>query len=85
VLDFLGLADAYSERDLESAILAQLQRFIIELGTDFAFVARQKRITIDNRDYHLDLLFYHRQPMSLVVIQRKLGEFKAEFNAKIDT
>ena len=51
VLDFLGLADSYSERDLESAILAQLQRFIVELGSEFAFVAQQKRISIDNRDY----------------------------------
>lgn len=52
VLDFLGLADSYSERDLESSILAELQRFIAEFGTDFAFVARQKRITIDKRDYY---------------------------------
>lgn len=51
VLDFLGLTDSHSEKDLESAILAELQRFIIELGSDFAFMARQKRITIDNRDY----------------------------------
>ena len=51
VLNFLGLADTYSEHDLESAILAELQRFIIELGSDFAFLARQKRITIDQRDY----------------------------------
>jgi predicted nuclease of restriction endonuclease-like (RecB) superfamily len=51
VLDFIGLSDSYSENDLESAILAELQRFIIELGSDFAFMARQKRITIDRRDY----------------------------------
>lgn len=55
LLDFLGLADAYSEKDLESAILAELQRFIIEMGQDFAFLARQRRITIDNRDYYIDL------------------------------
>lgn len=61
VLDFLGLADTYSEHDLESAILSELERFIVELGTDFAFVARQKRIVIDNRDYYIDLLFYHRR------------------------
>ena len=77
VLDFLGLADTYSEHDLESAILAELQRFIIELGTDFAFVARQKRITIDRRDYYIDLLFYHRRLRRLVAIDLKLGKFQA--------
>lgn len=59
VLDFLGLHDAYSEKDLENAIIAELQNFITELGNDFAFLARQKRITIDNEDYYIDLLFYH--------------------------
>ena len=59
-LDFLGLHDSYSENDLESAILSNLQGFITELGTEFAFLARQKRITIDNEDYYIDLLFYHR-------------------------
>lgn len=57
-LNFLGLKDTYSEKDLESAIVAELQRFIIEMGSDFAFMARQKRITIDNRDYKIDLLFF---------------------------
>jgi predicted nuclease of restriction endonuclease-like (RecB) superfamily len=66
VLNFLGLADSYSEQDLESAILAELQRFIIELGSDFAFLARQKRITIDKRDYKIDLLFFHRRLKALV-------------------
>jgi predicted nuclease of restriction endonuclease-like (RecB) superfamily len=61
ILDFLGLADSYSEQDLESAILVELQRFIIELGSDFAFMARQKRITIEQRDYYIGLLFYHRR------------------------
>ena len=59
-LDFLGLADAYSEHDLEQAILRELERFLLELGADFAFVARQKRIVIGKKDYYLDLLFYHR-------------------------
>jgi predicted nuclease of restriction endonuclease-like (RecB) superfamily len=66
LLDFLGLADTYSERDLEAAILRELERFLLELGTDFTFVARQKRITIDNEDYYLDLLFYHRGMHRLV-------------------
>jgi predicted nuclease of restriction endonuclease-like (RecB) superfamily len=76
-LDFLGLKDTYSEKDLESAILAELQNFLIELGSDFAFMARQKRITIDNDDYYMDLLFYHRRLKCLVVIDLKLGKFEA--------
>ena len=83
-LDFLGLGNAYSEKDLESAIVAELQRFIIELGSDFAFLARQKRITIDNRDYYLDLLFYHRRLKALVAIDLKIGEFDAAFKGEMD-
>ena len=60
-LDFLGLADTYSEKDLETAILREMERFILELGAGFAFVARQKRITVDNEDYYIDLLFFHRK------------------------
>lgn len=84
VLDFLGLADSYSEKDLESAILAELQRFIIEMGSDFAFLARQKRITIDSRDYYIDLLFYHRRLKCLVAIDLKLGEFDAAFKGQME-
>ncbi len=76
-LDFLGLSDMYSEKDLETSIIVELQRFITELGSDFAFMARQKRITIDNRDYYIDLLFYHRRLKCLVAIDLKLGEFEA--------
>lgn len=83
-LDFLGLKDTYSEKDLESAIVAELQRFIVELGTDFAFLARQKRITIDNRDYYIDLLFYHRRLKSLVAIDLKIGEFDAAFKGEME-
>lgn len=84
VLDFLGLADTYSEKDLESAILAELQRFIIELGSDFAFMARQKRITIDQRDYYIDLLFYHRRLRRLVAIDLKIGEFEAAYKGQME-
>lgn len=84
VLDFLGLSDSYSERDLESAILAELQRFIIELGSDFAFLARQKRITIDNRDYFIDLLFFHRRLKCLVAIDLKIGEFEAAYKGQME-
>ena len=84
VLDFLGLADTYSEKDLESAIVAELQRVIIELGSDFAFMARQKRITIDERDYYIDLLFYHRRLRCLVAIELKIGEFEAAYNGQME-
>ena len=84
VLDFLGLHDAYSERDLETAILVELQGFIIELGSDFAFIARQKRITIDSEDYYIDLLFYHRGLRRLVAIDLKLGKFKAAYKGQME-
>lgn len=84
VLDFLGLHDSYSEKDLENAIIAELQRFITELGNDFAFLARQKRITVDNEDYYIDLLFYHRRLRSLVAIDLKLGKFKASYKGQME-
>jgi len=84
ILDFLGLKDTYSEKDLEAAILAELQRFITELGSDFAFLARQKRIQIDNEDHYIDLLFYHRKLKRLVVIDLKLGKFKAADKAQME-
>ena len=77
VLDFLGLADTYSEKDLETAILRELERFLLELGTDFTFVARQKRITVDGEDFYLDLLFYHRRLRRLVALDLKVGRFQA--------
>ncbi|OQX74983.1 MAG: cytoplasmic protein [Bacteroidetes bacterium 4484_249] len=83
-LDFLNLKDTYSEKDLESAIIAELQRFISELGNDFAFLARQKRIIIDNRDYYIDLLFYHRRLKSLVAIDLKIGEFDAAYKGEME-
>lgn len=84
LLDFLGLKDTYSEKDLETSIIAELQRFIIELGTDFAFMSRQKRITIDNRDYYIDLLFFHRRLKCLVVIDLKIGEFGAGYKGQME-
>ena len=77
LLDFLGLADTYSERDLETAILRELERFLLELEAGFAFIARQKRIIIDGEDYYIDLLFYHRGLRRLVAIDLKIGKFQA--------
>lgn len=76
LLGFLGLKDTYSEKDLELAILREIEAFILELGVGFAFVERQKRITVDGEDFYLDLLFYHRHLRRLVAIELKLGEFK---------
>jgi predicted nuclease of restriction endonuclease-like (RecB) superfamily len=76
-LDFLGLTGAYAEEDLEQAILRELEAFLLELGGDFAFVARQKRISIDGEDYYLDLLFYHRRLRRLLAIDLKLRKFQA--------
>lgn len=77
LLDFLGLEDVYGERDLEAAILRELESFILELGAGFAFLARQKRITVDDRDYYLDLLFYHRKLRRMVAVELKMGVFQA--------
>lgn len=74
--DFLGLEDTYSERDLEAAILRELERFLLELGTDFSFIARQKRMTIGSKDFYLDLLFYHRSLRRLVAIELKAGKLR---------
>jgi predicted nuclease of restriction endonuclease-like (RecB) superfamily len=75
-LDFLGLKDRYLEKDIEDAIMRELENFILELGVGFTFVARQKRIQVDNDDYYIDLLFYHRGLKRLVAIDLKLGDFK---------
>ena len=83
-LDFLGLKDTYSEKDLETAILREMESFILELGAGFSFVARQKRITVDNEDYYLDLLFFHRKIKRLIAIELKLGKFKAAHKAQME-
>ena len=74
ILDFLGLRNTYSEKDLEDSLVANLEQFILELGNGFAFIERQKRIPVDAIDYHLDLLFYHRKLRRLVAIDLKLGK-----------
>lgn len=84
ILDFLNLPQDYSESDLEGAILDELASFIQEFGTDFCFVARQKRITIDNIDYFIDLLFYHRGLRRLVVLDLKLGKFLAAHKGQME-
>lgn len=82
-LDILGLPDIFSEKDLENTILAQVEDFLSELGSDFTFVKRQKRITIDAVDYYIDLLFFHRELRRLVVVDLKLGKFKPEYEGQM--
>jgi predicted nuclease of restriction endonuclease-like (RecB) superfamily len=84
LLDFLDLKDGFSEKDLENAILAELERFILELGSDFAFMGRQKRIQVGGHDYYIDLLFFHRRLRRLVLIELKLGEFKPEHKGQVE-
>lgn len=84
ILDFLGLKDTYAEQDLEAAILREIESFILELGTGFAFISRQKRMTIDNEDHYLDLLFYHRHLRRMIAIELKLGEFKASYKGQME-
>jgi predicted nuclease of restriction endonuclease-like (RecB) superfamily len=77
ILDFLQLQDTCNERDVEGAILREMESFILELGAGFCFMARQKRMQIDDQDYYLDLLFYHRKLRRLVAIDLKLRNFEA--------
>lgn len=83
-LDFLGVESKFSERDLEDAIVGELQRFITEMGSDFAFMARQKRISVDDEDYYIDLLFFHRRLRCMVAIDLKLGKFKAAYKGQME-
>ncbi len=83
-LDFLGLKDRYLEKNIEDAILRELEQFLLELGSGFAFLARQKRIQLDNDDYYIDLLFFHRGLNRLIAIDLKLGNFKAEYKGQME-
>ncbi len=84
LLDFLELKDGYLENDLESAILKELELFILELGSGFTFVARQKRMIIDGDDYNLDLLFYHRRLKRLVAVELKIDKFRARHKGQME-
>jgi predicted nuclease of restriction endonuclease-like (RecB) superfamily len=79
-LNFLGLRDHYLEKDLEDAILRELEQFLLELGAGFTFIARQKRIQVDNDDYYIDRLFFNRKLRRLIAIELKLGDFKPADN-----
>jgi len=84
LFDFLELKDDYLENDLETAILKELELFILELGNGFTFVERQKRMIIDGDDHNLDLLFYHRKLNRLVAIELKIDKFKAKYKGQME-
>lgn len=83
-LDFTGLKGNYSESELEDALLAHIECFLLELGDGFTFVARQKRMIIDGEDFKVDLLFYHRKLHRLIAVDLKLGKFKAEYKGQME-
>lgn len=84
LLDFLGLQGAFSEKDLENAILREMERFLLELGSGFTFVARQKRMSVGKDDFYLDLLFYHRFLRRLVAIELKLESFQPAHTGQME-
>jgi predicted nuclease of restriction endonuclease-like (RecB) superfamily len=83
-LDFLDLNDRYLEKDLEDAILRDIEKFLLEMGAGFTFIARQKRLQIDNDDFYIDLLFYNRKLKRLIAIDLKLGNFRHEYKSQME-
>ena len=84
ILDFLNLPQEHYENDLEAAILQEIEKFMLELGTGFTFVARQKRITVDNEHFYVDLAFYNRRIRRMVLLELKIGRFKAEYKGQME-
>lgn len=83
-LDFAGLRGNYSESELEDALLAHIENFLLELGDGFTFVARQKRLIIDGEDFKIDLLFFHRKLHRMIAVDLKLGRFKAAYKGQME-
>ncbi|MGL4822825.1 MAG: PDDEXK nuclease domain-containing protein [Plesiomonas shigelloides] len=84
LLDFLDLNDRYLEKDLEDAILRDIEQFLLEMGAGFTFIARQKRIQIDEDDFYIDLLFYNRKLKRLVAIDLKTEKFKHAHKSQME-
>lgn len=82
--DFLELSDAHEERELETALIANVQRFLTEMGPHFTFVGSQYRLTVEDNDYYIDLLLYHRSLKSLIAVELKIGEFQPEHKGKME-
>ena len=79
IFEFLNLPDGHSENDLEKALINNLQKFILEIGKGFAYMGNQYRLQVGKKDYHTDLLFYHRDLQCLVLFELKIEEFAPEF------
>lgn len=84
VFDFLTLSEDFQERELESSLIDHLEKFLLELGKGFAFVGRQYQLSVSDQDFYIDLLFYHLELRCFVVIDLKIGGFKAEFAGKMN-
>jgi predicted nuclease of restriction endonuclease-like (RecB) superfamily len=84
VLQFLQLPDNYQEKDLENAILTEIEKFLLEMGTGFSFVARQKRITVDGDHFYIDLLLYNRKLKRLIALELKRTKFKPEYKGQME-
>lgn len=82
--DFLELGDEYSERELELGLVNNIREFLAQMGTDFSFIGNQYRLEIDDEEYFIDLLLYHRRLKSLIAIELKVGKFKPEYAGKMN-
>jgi predicted nuclease of restriction endonuclease-like (RecB) superfamily len=84
IFEFLDLPEGHSETDLEKALVLNLQKFILEIGKGFTYMGNQFRLQVGKKDYHTDLLFYHRDLQCLVMFELKIEEFKPEFLGKLN-
>jgi predicted nuclease of restriction endonuclease-like (RecB) superfamily len=84
IFDFLTIAEPFAERELETQLVKHIEKFLLELGTGFAFLGRQYKIEVDNQDFYIDLLFYHLKMRCFVVIDLKKGDFKPEYAGKMN-
>lgn len=83
-LDFTGLKGNFSESELEDSLLSHIETFLLELGSGFTFVARQKRLIIDGEDFKVDLLFFHRKLHRMIAVDLKLGKFRPEYKGQME-
>ena len=84
IFDFLTLSEPFQERELETGLVAHLEKFLLELGQGFAFVGRQYHLEVSDKDFYLDLLFYHLKLRCFVAIDLKRGDFKPEYAGKMN-
>jgi predicted nuclease of restriction endonuclease-like (RecB) superfamily len=82
--DFLELAEEHTERELENELVKNIRQFLLEMGGNFAFIGNQYKLTVDETDFFIDLLLYHRVLQCLVAIELKIGDFKPEYNGKME-